>query len=142
MKPEVMHLLQVLMTSERLTEARLCRALREAGFSPAQWRILHQLVLSETPLSLGLLAERLAFVKSNATQLIDRMEAEGLVRRLPDPGDRRSVLAQITEKGRQRYIIGLQAFEPVGKELLANYTFQEIVQLTRLVERLNRVWSS
>jgi DNA-binding MarR family transcriptional regulator len=37
------------------------------------------------------------------TQLVDRLEADGLVTRTSDPADRRSVLAAITEEGRRRY---------------------------------------
>jgi DNA-binding MarR family transcriptional regulator len=39
----------------------------------------------------------MACVRSNITQLIDRMQAEGLVRRIPDPQDRRSVRAALTD---------------------------------------------
>jgi DNA-binding MarR family transcriptional regulator len=46
-------------------------------------------VLSEAGESLPLtqLAERLSCVKSNITQLVDRLEGDGLVRRLSDPND-------------------------------------------------------
>ena len=33
------------------------------------------------------------------TQLVDRLEADGLVRRVADPTDRRSVKAEITDEG-------------------------------------------
>lgn len=52
------------------------------------------------PLPLGRLADRLACVKSNITQLVDRLEADGFVRRAPDPTDRRSQLAVLTAAGR------------------------------------------
>src|SRR6478735_3002007 len=51
-------------------------------------------------LPLGQLAERLSCVKSNITQLVDRLEADGLVSRAPDPHDRRARLAVMTPAGR------------------------------------------
>ena len=68
---------------------------------------LHRLMESGGSMPLGQLAERLACVKSNVTQLVDRLEADGLVDRAPDPNDRRSRLAVITLKGKQ-------AFEEAG----------------------------
>jgi DNA-binding MarR family transcriptional regulator len=103
--------------------------------------VLSQLVPADAPLSLGALAERLGFVKSNVTQLIDRMEAEGLVSRLPDPSDRRAVLAQVTEEGLRRYRAGMQTLQVVEQELLEEFTQQERVQLLDLLERLTTRWA-
>ncbi|HEX4206312.1 MAG TPA: MarR family transcriptional regulator [Ktedonobacteraceae bacterium] len=137
----LLSLLRLLFLSERLTEARLCRAFKEVGYSAAHWRVLSQLVPADAPLSLGALAERLGFVKSNVTQLIDRMEAEGLVSRLPDPSDRRAVLAQVTEEGLRRYRAGMQTLQVVEQELLEEFTQQERVQLLDLLERLTTRWA-
>ncbi len=140
MDTSLLNLLRLLFLSEKLTEARLCRAFKEVGYSAAHWRVLLQLVQADAPLSLGALAERLGFVKSNVTQLIDRMEAEGLVSRLPDPADRRAVLAQVTEEGLRRYRAGMQTLAVVEQELLEEFTQQERVQLLDLLERLTRRW--
>ncbi|MBA2677723.1 MAG: MarR family transcriptional regulator [Ktedonobacteraceae bacterium] len=141
MDTHLLHLLRLLFLSERLTEARLCRAFKEVGYSAAHWRVLSQLVPADAPLSLGTLAERLGFVKSNVTQLIDRMEVEGLVCRVLDPGDRRAVLAQVTEEGLRRYRAGLQALQVVEQELLEEFTQHERAHLVDLLERLNRKWA-
>ena len=45
-------------------------------------------------------------MKSNVTQLVDRLEADGLVTRAADPSDRRSRLAVITEMGKSAYARG------------------------------------
>jgi DNA-binding MarR family transcriptional regulator len=59
------------------------------------------LAKSADPLTLGDLADRLTCVRSNITQLIDRLEAGGLVKRVEDASDRRSVRAAITPLGRE-----------------------------------------
>jgi DNA-binding MarR family transcriptional regulator len=51
---------------------------------------------------LGDLAEGLDSTPRNITGLVDHLERDGLVERVPDPSDRRSVKAQLTEAGRVR----------------------------------------
>lgn len=52
----------------------------------------------DTPL--GELAEGIDSTPRNVTGLVDHLERDGLVERVPDPADRRSVRARLTEKGR------------------------------------------
>src|SRR5687768_955841 len=84
-------------------EERLEDALEPLGLSLAKLKALAQLVEAGEPLPLGTLAERCACVRSNITQLVDRMEADRLVVRSDDPRDRRSVRAELTEAGRTRH---------------------------------------
>src|SRR2546423_4092682 len=51
---------------------------------------------------LGDLADELDSTPRNITGLVDHLERDGLVERLPDPQDRRSVRARLTPAGRQR----------------------------------------
>lgn len=50
-------------------------------------------------LPLGELAQALSVTPRNVTGLVDTLEREGLVRRVPDPADRRSVRAVATPEG-------------------------------------------
>ena len=70
------------------------------------------------------------------TSRLDALEAEGLVRRLRDPGDRRSVLVELTEKGRETHeqAMGIQAQK---EALLAKaLTDREKEQLNALLRRV------
>ena len=49
------------------------------------------------------LEERSLFTRSGLTRLVDRIEAAGLVRREPVPGDRRGVRVVLTQEGRRRH---------------------------------------
>ena len=51
---------------------------------------------------LGDLADELDSTPRNITGLVDHLERDGLVERVPDPQDRRSVRARLTAAGRQR----------------------------------------
>ena len=61
------------------------------GLSLAKLAALNVLAEAGESLPLGQLADRLSCVKSNITQLVDRLETDGLVVRKPDPRDRRAL---------------------------------------------------
>ena len=97
-------LLFTVLQAAQCVQDRLEAALVPTGLSLAKLGALRHLAEANEPLALGQLAERIACVKSNVTQLVDRLEADGMVRRVPDPDDRRSVRALITDLGRQRHL--------------------------------------
>ena len=80
---------QLVVTLHAVVE-RLEEALEPLGLSLAKFGVLSRLAAAGEPLPLGTLAERCACVRSNITQLVDRLEAERLVMRADDPRDRRS----------------------------------------------------
>ena len=94
------------------------------------------LVAAGDTLPLGQLAERLACVKSNVTQLVERLEAEGLVSRASDPNDRRSRLAAITDAGRRAYEQGLRVQREAADDLLRALSSDEAAQLSHLIGKL------
>src|SRR5688500_1019517 len=91
-----------LLGAAQAVEARIESSLSPLGLSLAKLNVLGILVGSSRPLTLGELAQRLACVRSNVTQLVDRLESDGLVRREADPEDRRSIRDVVTEAGRDR----------------------------------------
>src|SRR6266436_3358515 len=94
-------------------EARLDEALAGVGLSCAKYGALSVLVTQDRPMSLSELAEKLTCVRSNVTQLVDRLEADGLVKRIDDPTDRRVVRAEVTALGRRRHVAKeLSAVDP------------------------------
>jgi len=60
--------------------------------------VLH-LIEPDRPVPMGRLADTLACDASNVTGLVDRLEARGLVQRLPSPADRRVKVIQLTPTG-------------------------------------------
>lgn len=98
-----------LLETAEAVESKLEAAVSPVGLSLAKLSVLHPLAEAGTPLSLSELAQRQHCVRSNITQLVDRLEKDGLVRRRPDPHDRRSVLAALTPAGEQAYAKGMRA---------------------------------
>jgi DNA-binding MarR family transcriptional regulator len=110
--------------------------LGEIGLSLARLAALR--VLSEAGESLPLtqLAERLSCVKSNITQLVDRLESDGLVRRQLDPKDRRARLATLTPAGRTACRQGSRVQDAAEQRLLQKLSPAESRQLAALLTKL------
>ena len=117
-------------------ESRVEARLAEVGLSLAKLAALHQLSRAGESLPLGQLAERLACVKSNVTQLVDRLEADGFVSRAGDPNDRRSRLAVLTAAGRKAYAKGSEIQHQAEKELFAVLSAEESKKLHELLAKL------
>jgi DNA-binding MarR family transcriptional regulator len=107
----------LLLQAAGAVEGRLEQALAEVALSGAKLAALTQLVEADEPISLGQLAAQCACVRSNITQLVDRLESDKLVRRVDDPKDRRSLRAAITPLGRERQALGAKQVEAVRRQL-------------------------
>ena len=62
--------------------------------------LLH-LSIEEKPLRMTDIANRLILSRGGTTKVIDRLEAKGYAKRLPDPEDRRATVLEITDAGRE-----------------------------------------
>src|SRR2546423_13507109 len=119
-------------------ETRVESKLADVGLSIAKLAALHVLVKAGESLPLGQLAERLSCVKSNVTQLVDRLEADGLVSRAADPNDRRSRLAVLTAAGRKAYAKGSEIQGQAERELFSALSAEESRKLHELLSKLER----
>ncbi|HKY61177.1 MAG TPA: MarR family transcriptional regulator [Gemmatimonadota bacterium] len=117
-------------------EERLESALKRAGLSLAKHGVLSHLVRASEPLALSELAGRMCCVRSNMTQLMDRLEADGLVRRVEDPSDRRVVRAELTRLGEERQAAGAREIEKVQGEFAALLSEGDRASLDRLLAGL------
>jgi len=119
-------------------EGRVEARLAEVGLSLPKLAALHQLAQAGDSLPLGQLAERLACVKSNVTQLVDRLEADGLVTRAADPSDRRSRLAVLTDAGKSAYARGMTIQQQSEREIFSALSREESTALHTLLSKIHR----
>ncbi len=77
-----------------------------------------------------------ACVRSNITQLMDRLEADGLVRRVEDPQDRRSVRAALTRLGTERQAAGAKEVAKVQAELAKTLNDMDHGALQRMLSAI------
>lgn len=91
----------------------------DLGITPAQSRLLRTLAHFGSPPRMADLAERLEVVPRAVTTLVDGLEASGMVRRAPDPSNRRVIRIEITDEGRAALSTLRGARRAAAEEILA-----------------------
>lgn len=107
--PSQPHFTLSLLHAAQMVGDELESALNDLGLSMAKQSALTKLAEAGEALTLSELAAKLSCVRSNITQLVDRLEADGFVRRVDDASDRRSVRAELTAVGAEKQRAGAQA---------------------------------
>lgn len=99
---EGMALVTSVMRVHQILLARVDEALAPLGLTFARYETLMLLAFSRTGrLPLGKIGQRLQVHPASVTNVIDRLEVDGLVQRLAHPDDGRTTLAAITPTGRR-----------------------------------------
>ena len=129
-------LLSLVLDVAHELETRLEDALAERGLSGAKASTLNFLAEAKDPLSLSELAHENACVRSNITQLVDRLETDGLVRRVNDPDDRRIRRAALTSDGRKACKDACRVITAQEQAVAATLSPDETATLARLLRRL------
>jgi DNA-binding MarR family transcriptional regulator len=93
---------RIMGLSKRFTR-NMEETLAELGLNYGEWKVLGTLVHSDVPhrRSPGWLSEHLGLSSGAMTNRLDQLEKAGLVRRLPDPNDRRALYVELTEGGKK-----------------------------------------
>ena len=91
-----------IMRAQQVLMARLNELLRPLGLTFPRYEALMLLSFTRAgALPLGKIGERLQVHRTSVTNIVDKLEADGLVRRVPHAEDRRATLAEITDAGRE-----------------------------------------
>jgi DNA-binding MarR family transcriptional regulator len=125
-----------IMRAQQIVLARVDEVLREFGLTFARYEALVLLSFSRRgSLPLGKMGERLMIHPTSVTNIVDRLEAQGLIRRLQHPQDRRATLAELTDEGRA---VMERATERVNAIALGldGLEEQELEQLTTVLRAL------
>lgn len=100
--PEAMVAATSLARAQQIVMARVDAALAPYGLTFSRFEALALLYFSRAgELPMGKIGARLQVHPTSVTNTIDRLERDGLARRVPAEGDRRRVLAAITGAGRR-----------------------------------------
>ena len=124
-----------------LIERELRRAVAEQCTFP-QFDVLNQLQRERAGLTFVELSRRLLVTAGNLTGIVDRLHAEGLVRRAVHPDDRRAFRLTLTAKGRRLVRRAQGRHHRVLTALLAEVPDRELRTLRRLLDRLRASASS
>lgn len=105
------------------------------AFNGPQGRILYVL-WEHGELSISDIARLTSLANTTLTGMLDRMEAQGLVVRIPDQHNRRRILIQLTPKARQLQ----EAYDEVSERnnaiFYAGFTELEIQQFETMLKRI------
>ncbi|MEV0337236.1 MarR family transcriptional regulator [Nocardia sp. NPDC050717] len=91
-----------LVRAQQIVMARVDEALKPTGLTFSRYELLQLLSFSRTgALPMAKASARLQVHPTSVTNTVDRLEAAGLVVRVPHPSDRRATLIEITDAGRE-----------------------------------------
>ncbi|TDP40039.1 DNA-binding MarR family transcriptional regulator [Nocardia ignorata] len=97
-----MALVTSLVRAQQIVMARVDEALKPSGLTFSRYELLQLLSFSRTgALPMAKASARLQVHPTSVTNTVDRLEAAGLVERVPHPSDRRATLIEITSAGRK-----------------------------------------
>jgi DNA-binding MarR family transcriptional regulator len=131
-----MSVLTSVMRVQQIMLATVESRLRPFGLSFSRYEVLMLLLFSRRgSLPLGKVGERLQVHAASVTNAVERLERDGFVRRVPNPDDRRGVLAELTPAGRR---VAEDATIVLNKEVFAELGLApgERAALYRLLKKL------
>ena len=128
-----------LLTCATMTETLVRGRLRERfGVTLPRFDLLAQLARSGEGLTLGTLSRRMMVTNGNVTGLVERLVADGLVARTPQPGDRRTVTVRLTEAGQREFALMAAEHEGWVAEAFAGLAVEDVAGLMHLLGRLKQ----
>lgn len=118
---------------------RLARVYREKlaplGLTQPQFFLLIALY-EEDGLPISALAEKVALDKSTLTGLLDRLERDDLIRRVPDPGDRRALRVHLRPRAVAQRDALRAIYEETNRLFLSQLSGEEQGLFHRIVDKL------
>ncbi len=130
-----------LLRAGRAVLARVEPRLAAAGFTPTQFGVL-EAILHKGPLSQRELSRKVLTSAGNMTDLIDKLEARGLVSRTRQTSDRRAVRVELTAAGRDLIEPLFARHAADIAAAMAGLNEAELRQLSDLLRRLGRCAAS
>jgi DNA-binding MarR family transcriptional regulator len=119
-------------------KAQMEETLADHGLSQGDFQVLCSLEWSGPPYrsTPGKLAKRSDLSSGAMTNRLDGLERAGLIRRLPDPDDRRGTVVEVTDEGRKAWEVALGAQAAKESLVASALDEREKEQLNGLLRRL------
>lgn len=130
-------LLRLLIRAADNMNAELAKRIRARGFvdfQPSFTRLLGHLDTEGTRISA--LARRMGTSRQAASQLLQQIETRGYVERIPDPSDKRAVIARHTPNGRRLLKAAIEIMLAIEAEYAGTLNQDGLARLKQLLKRL------
>ncbi|MFF5987978.1 MarR family winged helix-turn-helix transcriptional regulator [Prauserella flavalba] len=135
---ETMAAVTGLMRVQQIVQSAVDGALKPHGLTFARYEALVLLTFARSSsLPMRVMGERLQLHPTSVTNIVDRLEKDGLVKRLPHPTDRRTTLVEITDEGRVRREQATKAVTAIDFGLVG-LTSRQTDQLTELLTKVRK----
>jgi DNA-binding MarR family transcriptional regulator len=126
------------MRVQQIIQSAVDGALKPHGLTFARYEALVLLTFARAAnLPMRVMGERLQLHPTSVTNIVDRLERDGLVKRVPHPTDRRTTLIEITDEGRKRRETATVAVTDIDFGL-NGLTERQTEQLTDLLTKVRR----
>ena len=129
-------LMQELIGSAVLTNERIAR---HVGLNVVDFQAYGVLVRQGGPMTPGQLAQVTELPSSTMTRVLDRLEAKGLVRREPDPRDRRKTWVHAVPLEHPEVGAAYEAILQQMAEVHAGFTVAELRTVVRYLDAIKDV---
>jgi DNA-binding MarR family transcriptional regulator len=141
--PECVELVLALLRAQRMYRIAASRDMESldlgVSMTGARFTLLLTLYFSrDNLLAQNEISRELSVSRTNITNLIDGLERDGLVARVPNPADRRVSYAQLTKAGEDLCVRLLPGVAHFMQDQLAGFSDAEKAQFKDFVYRLQR----
>jgi MarR family 2-MHQ and catechol resistance regulon transcriptional repressor len=126
---------KLFQTYETLRKTQV-KTVFEHKLTGPQYNVLEVLFV-HGPMPLKKIGEKLFVSGANITCVIDNLEKEGLVKRVPSIEDRRIIIAELTSKGREKMDNVFPIHAKNITSITAALTKDEQVELEKLLDKLD-----
>jgi DNA-binding MarR family transcriptional regulator len=126
------------LKASRTIEAQLRENLRvEFASTLPRFDVMAALCRFEDGLKMSQLSGVLKVSNGNVTGIVDRLAEDGMIVRVPVPGDRRASLVRMTTRGREEFATQAAAHETWINEMLIDFSPSEANDLAARLEQLD-----
>lgn len=134
-EPAVLQACRRLSAAVDLFDEACCQQLR---LNRSDLRALN--LLEDGPVSMKTIADRLGLTPGSVTQLVDRLERQGWVERVPSPVDRRSTAVRLLTSAREALVdlyapLGHDVVEAFAASLEADYVARGMQRVAGIFDR-------
>jgi len=121
---------------KRITDA-FGQRLQGSGITRIQWIALYY-IQTYSSISQRELSQRMRISDSSAGRLIDRLQRDGLVKRVPSPTDRRVTLLELTEEGNRTISELFHVGVEFNDDIMEGISEEEIRVFQRVLEKMTK----
>ncbi|GAA3815597.1 MULTISPECIES: MarR family winged helix-turn-helix transcriptional regulator [Amycolatopsis] len=126
------------MRVQQIVQSAVDGALKPHGLTFARYEALVLLSFARRgALPMRVMGERLQLHPTSVTNIVDRLEKDGLVKRVPHPTDRRTTLVEITDDGHARLEEATKAVTSIDFGLVG-LTPKQTEQLSELLTKVRK----